>query len=885
MELVGMLWDAATCLFRCGKVHAAYVYKLEENLTSLQMKFDALQNLSRDVQIRIDEAEATSERLRTNEVNGWLQRIHHLQEEMMEINTVHQEISNNKCLSGCCPKNCVLSYKSGKRIVHMLKNVNELLTRGEHFGSVDIAYKLPPKPVIEMPSVETVGLDLMLNQVWNSIEDENIGIIGLYGMGGAGKTTLMRRIHNEFGKRNLHFDIVLWVVVSRDFDINRIMNDIRNRLQIDDNFWNKSSQDQRVAKIYQVLKHKKFVFMVDDLWKSLELEMVGVPLPKETNNQSKVLFTTRFEDVCAKLQAEKKLKVECLSEQEAFQLFCKKVGEDTWKCHGEIEKLAWEMAKECGGLPLALITVGSAMAGVKGVEAWRQATSDLRSSCWVGPVLEEKVFRVLKFSYDKLPDETHRKCFLYCALYPEDFKIKVDGLIYRWIGEGFLDEDKTKKNIYDMHVQGKSIVEKLKLSCLLEGVVEYDFSDVPSIKMHDVIRDMALWLFRDQDVNKDRVIVEGEALAIESETNVERLNAVERISIINAGGSWRVPLCPNLITICIRKNINQYSNLQFMSKLKVLDLSRIGIEHLPSEIGKLINLEFLDLSETSIQKRFPTDLKNLENLRVLLMEKVGFDLQIIPMEVIESLVRLRVFRFVYIGKLKYFEGERTFLEKLESLPKLEELCIHLSTLAGMQKLLHSTKLRDCSTLCYLNGIEDQLEMASILESLSAMKNLKYLSFFQVNIVEDSSISGPCRLHNLRRVIISRCNSITHLTWLRYAPLLEFLLVGNCDSIEEVVKEDGRADREEADNHIFSNLTHLRLYGLPKLESIYKRALAFPLLKFIKVDYCPKLRKLPLKSNSAKDTLITIRGEYYWWNNLEWEDRALKDQFQSNFLCY
>ncbi|XP_027346389.1 probable disease resistance protein At5g63020 [Abrus precatorius] len=881
MELVGMLWDAATCLFRCGKVHAAYVYKLEENLTSLQTKCGDLQNLSRDVQIRIDEAEATSERLRTNEVSGWLEKIHHLQEEIMEINTVHQEISNNKCLSGCCPKNCMLSYKSGKRIVQMLQNVNELLTRGEHFDSVDIAYKLPPKPVDDMPSVETVGLDLMLNQVWNSIEDENIGIIGLYGMGGAGKTTLMKRIHNEFGKRNLHFDVVLWVVVSRDCDINRIMNDIRNRLQIDDSFWNRSSQDKKVARIYQVLKQKKFVFMVDDLWKSLELEMVGVPLPKETNNQSKVLFTTRFEDVCAKMQAEKKLKLECLSEQQAFHLFCKKVGEDTWKCHGEIEKLAREMAKECGGLPLALITVGSAMAGVKSVEAWRQATSDLRSSCWVGPDLEEKVFGVLKFSYDKLPDETHRKCFLYCALYPEDFKIEVDGLVYRWIGEGFLDKDKTKKSIYDMYVQGKSVVEKLKLSCMLEGVVEYDFRDLPSIKMHDVIRDMALWLFRDQDVNKDRVIVEGEALAIESEMNVEKLNAVERISIINAGDSWRVPLCPNLITLCIRTYIiNQYSNLQFMSKLKVLDLSRMRIEHFPSEIAKLINLEFLNLSETSIQERFPIELKNLENLRVLLMEDVEFDLQIIPLEVIESLVRLRVFRFVYYRKLEYFEEEKTFLEKLESLPKLEELWIELSTLAGIHKLLHSTKLRNCSTLYYLNGIEDQVEMASILESLSAMKNLEYLRFYRVNIVEGSSISGPCPLHNLRRVTVGRCKSITHLTWLRYAPLLEFLSVWHCDSIEEVVKEDGGADREEADSHIFSNLTHLRLYGLPKLESIYKSALAFPFLKFISVDDCPKLRKLPLNSNSAKDTLIAIDGQDKWWNNLEWEDRALKDQFKS-----
>ncbi|MCI64904.1 disease resistance protein, partial [Trifolium medium] len=70
------------------------------------------------------------------------------------------------------------------------------------------------------------------------------------------------------------------------------------------------------------------------------------------------MFTTRSEDVCAKMQAQEKLKVKCLSEKEAFDLFRKKVGEETLRSHTEIPKLAQEMANECGGLPLALITLG-----------------------------------------------------------------------------------------------------------------------------------------------------------------------------------------------------------------------------------------------------------------------------------------------------------------------------------------------------------------------------------------------------------------------------------------------------------------------------------------------------------------------------------------------
>jgi disease resistance protein RPS2 len=215
------------------------------------------------------------------------------------------------------------------------------------------------------------------------------------------------------------------------------------------------------------------------------------------------------------------------------------------------------MAKECGGLPLALITVGSAMAGVESFEAWKVAENNLRTSHWTASDLEDKVFRILKFSYDKLPDKAHKSCFLYCALYPEDFELVVDEVIDRWIAEGFIDKD--GKSIYDMYDQGKAILEKLIFSCLLEESIEtryrnYDKMNNRIIKMHDVIRDMALWLSRDEDENKDKIVVPEEAFSM-SEMDSERLNVVERISIITTMGfkeTLNLPACPNLITLCIR---------------------------------------------------------------------------------------------------------------------------------------------------------------------------------------------------------------------------------------------------------------------------------------------------------------------------------------------
>jgi disease resistance protein RPS2 len=115
-----------------------------------------------------------------------------------------QEVQSNQCLNGYCPKNCVSSYKLGKKIVERINEANDILSKA---GNMQIAIVQPPKPVDEMPCDETVGLDLMIQKVWNSLEDDKVGIIGLYGMGGAGKTTLMKRIQSELGKREHSFDL------------------------------------------------------------------------------------------------------------------------------------------------------------------------------------------------------------------------------------------------------------------------------------------------------------------------------------------------------------------------------------------------------------------------------------------------------------------------------------------------------------------------------------------------------------------------------------------------------------------------------------------------------------------------------------------------------
>ncbi|KAH9782032.1 hypothetical protein KPL71_008717 [Citrus sinensis] len=58
------------------------------------------------------------------------------------------------------------------------------------------------------------------------------------------------------------------------------------------------------------------------------------------------------------MEAHKSFKVECLRYEDAWKLFEEKVGRDILDSHPNIPELVETVAKECGGLPLALITVG-----------------------------------------------------------------------------------------------------------------------------------------------------------------------------------------------------------------------------------------------------------------------------------------------------------------------------------------------------------------------------------------------------------------------------------------------------------------------------------------------------------------------------------------------
>ncbi|KAJ9692465.1 hypothetical protein PVL29_011499 [Vitis rotundifolia] len=850
-----------------------------------------LNNLYEDVKAKVERAEQR-QMVRTKEVGGWICEVEVTVTEVKEILQKGDQEIRKRCL-GCCPRNCWSSYKIGKAVSEKLVAVSGQIGNG-HF---DVVAEMLPRPLVdELPMEETVGSELAYGRICGFLKDPQVGIMGLYGMGGVGKTTLLKKIHNNFLTTSSDFDVVIWDVVSKPSNIEKIQKVIWNKLQISGDEWeNRSTKEQKAAEILRVLKTKKFVLLLDDIWERLDLLEMGVPHP-DAQNKSKIVFTTRSLDVCHQMKAQKSTKVECLPSEEAWTLFQKAVGEETLRFHPHIPRLAKIVAEECKGLPLALITLGRAMVGEKDPSNWDKVIQDLSKFPAEISGMEDELFHRLKVSYDRLSDNVIKSCFTYCSLFSEDWEISNENLIQYWIAEGLLGE---VHDIYEACNQGRKIIKNLKHACLLESCGSRE----QRIKMHDVIHDMALWLYGECGKEKNKILVYNHFFRLKEAAEISELKETEKMSLWgqNVEKFPETLMCPNLKTLFVEgcHKLTKFSSgfFQFMPLIRVLNLEcNDNLSELPTGIGKLNGLRYLNLGYTRIRE-LPIELKNLKNLMILRLDHMLSPITI-PQDLISNLISLKLFS---LWETNILSGAETLLEELESLNDINEIGIAISSALSLNKLKRSHKLQRCIRHLQLNKWADviTLELSS-----SFLKRMEHLNDLEVHHCDDVKISMEREMtqndviglsnynvareqyfYSLRSIGIQNCSKLLDLTWVVYASCLEELDVEDCESIELVLHHDHGAYEIVAKLDIFSRLKYLKLNRLPRLKSIYQHPLLFPSLEIIKVSDCKSLSSLPFDSNTSNNNLKKIKGETSWWNQLKWKDETIKDCFTPYFQVY
>ncbi|CAG7861356.1 unnamed protein product [Brassica rapa] len=552
--------------------------------------------------------------------------------------------------------------------------------------------ELPPRPeVVKRPTWGTVGQEEMLETASNRLIDDNVGIMGLHGMGGVGKTTLFKKIHNKFTEISGKFHIVIWIFVSQGANITKVQEDIAQKLHLCGDEWTKKNESDKAAE------------MQEDVCKE---------------DGCKVAFTTRSEDVCKRMGDHDPMQVKCLKEDQAWELFKLKVGDEQLRREPRIDVLARKVAEKCHGLPLALSVIGETMASKTTVQEWEDAVYVLNRDAAEFSDMENDILPVLKYSYDNLLDDKVRLCFLYCALFPEDGQIDKEGLIEYWICEGFMGEYQVLKRAIN---KGYGVVSTLIRANLLTAV------DTKTVMMHDVVREMALWIASDLGENKENFVVQAR-VGLHQVPKVKDWEAVKRISLMGNKIEEMTcsSKCSELTTLLLQSNkleILSGKIIQYMKKLVVLDLSsNINMSGLPGRISELTSLQYLDLSDTRVEQ-LPVGFQELKKLTHLNLASTSRLCSISGISKLSSSRILKLFG-------SNVQGDVNLVKELQLLEHLQVLTIDVSTELGLKQILGDQRLVNC---IYRLHIHDFQEKPFDLSLLVSMENLRELRSLALNL--------------------------------------------------------------------------------------------------------------------------------------------------------
>ncbi|MQM16758.1 hypothetical protein Taro_049718 [Colocasia esculenta] len=869
---------------------------LPRNAEQLAEEIERLEALRDDLLYQA-EREARQDGARvTNRLLGWMRRVASLAIDASNFQRSFE--SHCFCLAGFC-----LGYTAAEllRWARRLNEEGNFLSTG---GLLSSGIQQVPS---ETSSSTLVGREEVLQRVASYIMDDGVGIIGIYGMGGVGKTSILKIINNEFllgeACREI-FEVVIWVTVSRDVQISTIQKSIADRL------WLKLPSDAPKEMLFSVLSQKRFVLLLDDVWEKLNFEEIGIPF-----NKSKILFTTRSKQVCREMDADVMVKVGFLDAERSRKLFRSKFGKTAPILDNpDIQPLAKEVVERYRGLPIALITVGRAMVKAKTADDWRDAMNKLdHHPAELSPGMQ-RVLRSLKYSFEMLKDEALQKCLLYFAIFPKGKVIPKEQIIDYWICEGFLDlEDFEEYDIEDTRCRGFALIIELQDACLL-GEVSDD-----SVMLHEIVRDMALWI-----AQQDFMVLAGsnnnpsQVPQLSNWENATRISLIDNETIEEPPSSsprWNLSF-QNLTTLLLQgsklaRNVPKgFFTSTSMPALRVLNLARTGLLEFPIEITSLISLQYLCLSHNDFTS-LPVELGLLTNLRQLLLRDIH-SLTSIPPEALSPLSHLQVLDMAFSG---YQFGDDTRHPQLElsDLANLRRLCeLHLPpcSWASLYVIVASPVLRRSTRhlnvhVCrgspppagvivpeliarlwnlrelYLEGNPEDPVEVELRFYLGLFQNLQVLSVQSFRKAKISMLNQGSEFlfPRLRELHIKNSDGIAELTWVSRLPSLEILNVAECNGVTALLLDEGGLSHDDDYLIPFRSLSHMSLSRLPSLTSISTRPLLLPSLQSLKVLECPQLKRLPFGPQSAKN-IRAIKGQKVWWDGLEWDNSADQERFNS-----
>ncbi|KAL6324386.1 hypothetical protein AAG906_012990 [Vitis piasezkii] len=840
----------------------SYLFCYRNYTDELHNKVQKLGKERDDVLITVAEARRRGDEIRPI-VQEWLNRVDEITGEAEAL----KKDENKSCFNGWCPnlKSRYLLSKEADKKAQVIVEVQE-----ENNFPHDVSYR-PPPPNERFTDYEPFGSRAStVNKVMDALRDDEINKIGVWGMGGVGKTTLVKQVSQLAEDKNL-FTTRVYIDVSWTRDSEKLQEGIANIQQkIADVLgleFKGKDESTRAVELKQRLQKEKILIILDDIWKKVSLEKVGIP-SKDDQKGCKIVLASRIEDLLRKdMGAKECFQLQHLPKEEAWHLFKKTAGDSVEG--NKLRPIAIEVVNECEGLPIAIVTIANALKD-ENVAVWENALHELRSAVPtnIGEV-DDKVYGCLKWSYNHLKGDEVKSLFLLCGWLSYG-DISMHQLLQYAMGLDLFDHLKSLEQARNKLV---TLVRILKASSLLldgeddrndfgaSGLLFMD-ADNKSARMHDVVRDVARNI-----ASKDphRFVVR-EDVPLEEWPETDESKYIS----LSCNDVHELPhrlVCPKLQFFLLQNNSPTLNipNTFFegMNLLKVLDLSEMHFTTLPSTLHSLPNLRTLRLDWCELGDI--ALIGELKKLQVLSM--VGSDIRRLPSE----MGQLTNLMFLDLNDCEQLEVIPRNI--LSSLSRLECLCMKRSftqwAAEGVSDGESNACLSELNQLRHLTTIEIEVPAVELLpkedmffENLTryaifagnfyrSQKNYrtsKTLKLKQVdrslflrdgigkllNETEELQLSnleevcgGPIPLRsldNLKILDVEKCHGLKFLFLLSTArglSQLEEMTINDCNAMQQIITCEGEFEIKEVDHvgtdlQLLPKLRLLKLRNLPEL---------------------------------------------------------------------
>ncbi|XP_047329867.1 disease resistance protein RPS2-like isoform X2 [Impatiens glandulifera] len=660
MKKVGfsIVGKMAEWMFEPIQRELGYLLCFNSNIQELQTRLGELKATRNDVQ-RMEDAEKKMGKTLGDRVQLWIEKADGKIVEAESVLNDKAELQKGCFSIKWCP-NLILRFSLGRKGKKSSLVLIELLQSG---GQLPHTGHALPMPSINMRDYNGDACDFesrskIMKDVIKMLRKEETMLIGICGMGGIGKTTFAKQVLQEVKDSYKHlFDIQVITTVSSSPNFNNIQQEIVEML----GSFSLKGIDGKIARanyLRNAFRNKKVVVVLDDVWKKFDLNAFGFPL---TNSDvgccCKIIYTSRIQGLWPGERSitKKEISIQLLSSQESLNLFKRKVNlpdndvDFHWK-----NRIAMQIVEECGGLPLALEVLGSALTE-KHIYEWNNLFSQLRNH-GQDPHMEE-INKALKTSYNFLEDSNAKLLFLLCCLFREDQRIPIETL-YRYVVGLQLFTNINVDNLKRTRDYVYTLVDNLIRRNLLIKV-EARYGE-PAVKMHDLLREVGISIAKQENngikflecdgvdelenvmspgikmisilFQRDLKVPEKlefrdsklELLRIDSSGNTisgslfQGQDNLKVLDIVNFGGMIiEFPYLAKLNMLSL-EGLSFDMTTSFLNHkcLEILSLQWLTIQILPKEISELTNLKLLDLTgcECFIRNGVLSRLTNLQEL-------------------------------------------------------------------------------------------------------------------------------------------------------------------------------------------------------------------------------------------------------------------------------